>query len=169
VTLFDYHARVIRGASGVHVTVRAETWQEAREALVSSLPELWRREGVETRIDRVDQVVADAAKAEVLEARVHELEQSLAESNSQVEVEREAAAGMAATINAQQRNLARMQTETDAFGRALVKIVRMDDDGVDSLEEARGWARDAFAEVDVTIPGITTPPKTIVPTDSEES
>src|SRR5690606_41338428 len=49
VTLFEYHARVIRGASGVNVTVRAETWQEAREALVSSLPELWRREGVDTR------------------------------------------------------------------------------------------------------------------------
>jgi hypothetical protein len=168
VTLFDYHVRVMRGQSGVPVTVRAETWQEAREALVSGLPERWKREGVDTRIDRIDQVVADAAKAEVLEARVHELEQSLAESNSQVEVEREAAAGMAATINAQQRNLARMQTETDAFGRALVKIVRMDD-SAGALDEAKGWARDAFAEVDVTIPGVTEPAKIIIPTDSEES
>jgi hypothetical protein len=167
VTLFDYDACLKRGALQVPMTVRAESWPEAQALLVAGLPPDWKREAIFT-IKEMRQVVADAAKAEVLEARIHELEQSLAESNSQVEVERGAAAGMAATINAQQRQMARMQTETDAFGRALVKIVRMDD-SAGALDEAKGWARDAFAEVDVTIPGVTEPAKIIIPTDSEES
>lgn len=164
-TLFDYHARVKRGAADVHVTVRAETWPEARASLVSSLPERWQREGVDSRIDRIDQVVADA---EAAERRVGTLLDELA-------VARKAADDAFAAASRAERGRTQLQVDAeeigrreDVFGRALVKIARMDD-GAGALDEAKGWARDAFTEAGIPIPGITTPLKIIAPTDSEES
>lgn len=167
-TLFDYHVRVRRGATDIPMTVRAETWQEAREALVSSLPENWRREGVDSRLDRIDQVVADAASAEALERRVGTLLDELA-------VARKAADDAFAAASRAERGRTQLQIDAeeisrreDIFGRALVKIARMDD-SAGALDEAKGWARDAFTEAGIPVPGITTPLKIIIPTDSEES